>query len=108
MDIEIMTYLQQLHFHCGHRILNPFADFGMSALTNRIVVFSRLDERSLRIDVSFAQNGMNGHYQEITVGADDGLIRVQHWDIHRHGSHDDSFICITGVVICEQSSAVYT
>ena len=71
-------HLQHFHFNGSNGILNPLADFGMSVLLHGIIVLARLDEGSLRIDVSLVQNRMNCNGQEVDISRYNSLVCVQH------------------------------
>lgn len=70
------TYLEQFRLDGGDGILDPFADFGVSVLSNRVVVFPRAEERGGGVDVALVEDGVDGDGEEVAEGGDDGLVGV--------------------------------
>lgn len=73
------TYLQHLSLNSCHGILNPFADFRMSALPDRVVVLASFEVGGSRVYIPFVEDGMNGHDEKVPEGGDDSIIVVQGW-----------------------------
>lgn len=71
------TYLQHLCLNSRHGILNPLADFRVSTLPHWIVVLARFEEGGSRIYLSFIEDGVNGHDEEVPEGGYDCTIIVQ-------------------------------
>ena len=65
--------------HGGYGIIDPIADFGVARLADGIVPFSGCDERVQRVDVSFVDDGVNRHSEEIAKGGDEGRESVLRW-----------------------------
>lgn len=71
------TYLQHLSLNSRHSILDPFTDFWMSTLPHRVVIFARFEKGGSRIYISFVEDGVNGHGEEVPEGGDDSIVAVQ-------------------------------
>ena len=81
------VYLQHLHLHRSYSILNPSANFRVSALPHWIVIFASLEERRPGVDVSFIEDCVDSDSEEVTKGQDHRMVRIESCAFLAGGRH---------------------
>lgn len=69
--------LEHLNLDGGDGILDPFADLGVAALPDWVVVFAGAEEGGWRVDVALVEDGVDGDGEEVAECGDDGGVGVE-------------------------------